>query len=74
MKLQLLTLFPRSLLTNFARSCIKSTLSLTIDASNTKKVKLVSIMVCYSLPEIAVKVKLLEFKSVLGETAEILSE
>ena len=44
-----------------------------IDASN-MKMKLVPIVVCLFLPESDVKVKLLQFKSVHGETAEILSE
>ena len=39
-----------------------------------KEVKLVPIAVRYFLPKSGVKVKLLEFKSVPGETAEILSE
>ena len=45
---------------------------MTIDASNMKE--LVPIVVRYFLPESGVKVKLLEFKSVIGETAEILSK
>ena len=45
-----------------------------IDASNMQEVKLVLIVVCYFLPESGVKVKLLEFKSVSGETAGILSK
>ena len=48
--------------------------TVSIDASNMKEVKLVPIVVRYFLPESGVKVKLLEFKSVPGETAEILSE
>ena len=44
-----------------------------IDASN-MKMKPVPIVVSYFLPESDVKVKLLEFKSIHGETAEILSE
>ena len=48
--------------------------SVTIDASNMKAVKLLPIVVCYFLPKSGVKVKLLEFKSVPGETAEILSK
>ena len=39
-----------------------------------KEVKLVQNVVPYLLPESGAKVKLLEFKSVLGEAAEILSE
>ena len=39
-----------------------------------KEVKLVPIVVGYFLPESDVKVKLIEFKSVFGETAEILSK
>ena len=45
-----------------------------IDASNMKEVKLVSIVVRYFLPESGVKVELVEFKSVPGETAQILSK
>ena len=48
--------------------------TVSIDASNMKEVKLVPIMVRYFLPESDVKVKLLEFKSVPGETAEVLSK
>ena len=48
--------------------------TVSIDALNMKKEKLVPIVVRYFLPESGVKVKLLEFKSVPGETAEILSE
>ena len=47
---------------------------MTIDALNIKEVRLVPVVVCYFLPESGVKVMLLEFKSVLGETAEILSK
>ena len=45
---------------------------MTINASNMKEVKLVPIVVRYFLPESGVKVKLLEFRLVPGETAEIL--
>ena len=48
--------------------------TVTIDASNMKKVKLSPIVVRYFLPESGVKVKLLKFKSVAAETAEILSK
>ena len=48
-------------------------MSATIDASNMKEVKLVPILVRYFLPESGVEVKLLEFQSVPGYTAEILS-
>ena len=48
--------------------------TVTTDASNMKEVKLVPIVVRYFLPKSGVKVKLLEFKSVTGETAEILSK
>ena len=44
--------------------------TVTIDASNLKEVKLVPIVVRYFLPENGVKVKLLELKSVPGETTE----
>ena len=46
-------------------------ITVPIDASNMKEVKLVSIVVRYFLPESGVKVKLLEFKSVPGETAKL---
>ena len=49
-------------------------ITVTVDASNIKEVKLVFIVVCYSLPETGVEVKQLELKSVSGETAEILSK
>ena len=49
-------------------------ITVTVDASNMKEVKLVFIVVCYSPPETGVEVKQLEFKSVSGETAEILSK
>ena len=48
--------------------------TVSINASSMKEVKLVPIVVCYFLPESGVQVKLLEFKSVPGETAQILSE
>ena len=48
--------------------------TVTIDASNMKEVKLMPIVVRYFFPENGVKVKLLEFKSVPGKTAEILSK
>ena len=44
-----------------------------IDASNRKEIKLVPVVVRYFVPDIGVKVKLLEFKSLPGETAKILS-
>ena len=47
---------------------------MSIDASNIKEVKLVPIVVRYFLPGSGVKVKLMDLKSVLGETAEILSK
>ena len=47
--------------------------TVTIDASNRKEIKLVPVVVRYFVPDIGVKVKLLEFKSLPGETAEILS-
>ena len=39
-----------------------------------KEVKIVPIVDCYFLPENGVRVKLMEFKSVPGKTAEILSK
>ena len=47
--------------------------TVTIDASNRKEIKLVPVVVRYFVPDIDVKVKLIEFKSLSGETAEILS-
>jgi len=47
--------------------------TVTIDASNRKGIKLVPVVVRYFVPDIGVKVKLLGFKSLPGETAEILS-
>ena len=47
--------------------------TVTIDALNRKEIKLVPVVVRYFVPDIGVKVKLLEFKSLPGETAEILS-
>ena len=48
-------------------------ISASIDASNKKKIRIVPIVVCYFVPDVGVKVKLLEFKSLGGETAAILS-
>ena len=48
--------------------------TVSIDVPNLKEVKLVPIVVGYFLPESGVKLKLLEFKSIPGETAEILSK
>ena len=45
--------------------------TVTIDASNRKEIKLVPVVVRYFVPDIGVKVKLLEFKSLPGETAEM---
>lgn len=47
--------------------------ALSMDASNRKEVKLVPIVVRYFKQESGVQVKLLEFKSVPGETADILT-
>lgn len=47
--------------------------ALSMDASNKKEVKLVPIVVRYFKQESGVHVKLLEFKSVPGETADILT-
>lgn len=47
--------------------------TLTIDASNRKAIKIVPCIVRYFVPEQGVKVKLLEFQSVPGETSEILA-
>jgi hypothetical protein len=48
--------------------------TITIDASNRKEVKIVQCVVRYFLPEQGVKVKLLDFQSVPGETSEILTK
>ena len=48
--------------------------TMTTNASNMKEVKLVPIVVRYFLPKSGINVKLLEFKSVTGETAETLSK
>ena len=48
--------------------------NVTIDASNTKEVKVFSIVIRYFLPESGVEVKLLQFISFPRETAEILSK
>jgi hypothetical protein len=50
-----------------------SFISVSMDTSNKKEIKLVPIVVRYFLPESGVCVKLLDFKSVPGETANILS-
>ena len=47
--------------------------TVTTDASNRTEIKLVPVVVRNFVPDIGVKVKLLEFKSLPGETAEILS-
>jgi hypothetical protein len=47
--------------------------TITIDASNRKEVKIVPCVVRYLVPEQGVKVKLLDFQSVPGETSEILT-
>ena len=44
------------------------------DAFNRKDTKIIPVMVRYFLPEEGVKVKLLDFKSVPGETAAILTD
>ena len=48
-------------------------ITMTIDASKRKEIKLVLVVVHYFVPDIGVKIKLLEFKSFPGETTEILS-
>lgn len=48
-------------------------LSISLDASNRKDIKLVPIVVLYFNPNSGVQVKLLDFKSVEGETSEILT-
>ncbi|GBM01387.1 hypothetical protein AVEN_236209-1 [Araneus ventricosus] len=47
--------------------------SVSMDASNRKDIKLEPIVVCYFNPNSGVQVKLLDFKSVAGETSEILT-
>ena len=51
-----------------------SFISASIDASNRKEIKIVSVVIRYFVPDVDVKVKLLEFKSLGGKTAAILSE
>jgi hypothetical protein len=48
-------------------------ITVSMDASNKKDIKIVSVIIRYFQPEFGIKVKLLEFKSVPGETAEILT-
>lgn len=48
--------------------------SVTMDASNRKEIKLVPIIVRYFNPDSGVQTKLLDFKSMPGETSEILAE
>ncbi|GBM16180.1 hypothetical protein AVEN_126446-1 [Araneus ventricosus] len=47
--------------------------SVSMDASNRKDIKLLPIVVRYFNPNSGVQVKLLDFKSVVGETSEILT-
>ncbi|GBM17955.1 hypothetical protein AVEN_111101-1 [Araneus ventricosus] len=47
--------------------------SVSMDVSNRKDIKLVPIVVCYFNPNSGVQVKLLDFKCVAGETSEILT-
>ena len=49
-------------------------ISASIDASNRKEIKIVPAVVRYFVPDVGVNVKLLEFKSLGGDTAAILSE
>ena len=51
-----------------------SFVTLTIDASNRKELKIVPVMVRYFVSNLGVKVKLLEFKSLPSETSGILSQ
>ena len=46
----------------------------SIDASNKKEIKIVPVVVCYFVPDVGAKVKLLEFKSLGDEIAAVLSE
>ena len=46
----------------------------SIDASNRKEIKIVLVEVRYFVPDVGVKVKLLELKSLGGKTAAMLSE
>jgi len=48
-------------------------ITVSMDASNKKDIKIVPVIIRYFQPEFGIKVKLLEFKSVPGETAEILT-
>lgn len=49
-------------------------ISVSMDASNRKDIKLVPIVVRYFSPITGIQVKLLDFKSVPGETSEILTD
>ena len=49
-------------------------ISASIDTSNRKEIKIAPVVVRYFVPDVGVKVKLFEFKSLKGETAAILSE
>ena len=49
-------------------------ISASIDALNRKEIKNVPVVVRYFVPNVGVKVKLIEFKSLGGKTAAILSE
>lgn len=48
--------------------------TISMDSSNRKEIKIVPVIVRYFQPDFGIKVKLLEFKSVSGETAEILTK
>ena len=48
--------------------------SASITTSNRKDIKIAPLVVCYFVPDVGVKVKLLEFKSLRGKTAPILSK
>ena len=49
-------------------------ISAAIDASNRKEIKIVPVVVHYFVSDVGVKVKHLDFKSLGGKTAAILSE
>ena len=49
-------------------------ISASVDASNKKEIKIVPVEIRYFVLDVGVKIKLLEFKSLGGETAALLSE
>ena len=52
----------------------KNFISASIDISNRKEIKIVPVVICCFVPDVGEKLKLLEFKSLGGETAATLSK